>query len=137
MKIIETFFRESLAASINDAGMIEFPFGGSQITPVEVLLGDKAAYQVEYSAWLNDVWLENHRQRLKGILSLHGNAKRYADLCRAVGNGSVVPAVGSGMSAPSGFMLWGQFLHSLRSYSSTSQEELDTLLRLYPDLAKP
>ena len=32
------------------------------------------------------------------------------------------------MSAPSGFMLWGQFLHSLRSYSSTSQEELDSFL---------
>lgn len=128
MKILDTLFREALSASINDDGQIEFPSSGFQMTPVEALLSDDKAYKSEFAAWLNDVWLDRHRQRLKGLLALHGNERRYKDLCGAISRGNAVPAVGSGMSAPSGLLLWRQFLEQLRSYTSVEPIALAALL---------
>jgi hypothetical protein len=128
VKIIEAIFEESLQASVNAAGNVEFGNSDAEFTPVDILKSDPIAYRTEYRAWLNDVWLAGHRVRLARILSLHGNQKRYKDLCTSVEANNIVPMVGSGMSKASGLPMWQEFLHQLRDYSGVSADELYALL---------
>lgn len=128
MKVIEAIFEESLQASVNGDGNVEFGNSDAVFTPVDILRSDETAYKMEYRAWLNDVWLANIRVRLERILSLHGNRKRFNDLCAAVRVNSIVPMVGSGMSKASGFPIWREFLHQLCTYSGVTADELDALL---------
>lgn len=128
MKVIEAIFEESLQASINDDGNIEFGNSDAEFTPVDILRSDLIAYRSEYRAWLNDVWLAENRARLVRILSLHGNQKRFTDLCTSVAANNIVPMVGSGMSKASGLPMWREFLHQLSTYSGVGADELDGLL---------
>ena len=127
MKVIYALFEEALTASINADGAIEFP-GGTLLTPLAVLNSDSTAYQDEFRDWLNDVWLEDHRGRLERLLQLHGNRGRFRSLVEAFQSGYVIPAVGSGMSRSSGFPLWREFIHQLRSFTSVSEPEIDGML---------
>jgi len=128
VKAVYALFEEALTASINAGGDIEFPFGGTPFTPVAVLKTDSTAYQDEFRGWLNDVWLEDHRGRLDRLLNLHGNNGRFHSLVEALRSENVIPAVGSGMSKSSGFPLWRDFIHQLRSFTSVSESDIDTML---------
>lgn len=128
MKALYALFEEALTASINAAGDIEFPFGETALTPVTVLKTDSTAYQAEFRGWLNDVWLEDHRRRLERLLKLHGNNGRFHSLVEALRSENVIPAVGSGMSKSSGFPLWRDFIHQLRSFTSVSESDIDAML---------
>ncbi|MDF5832811.1 SIR2 family NAD-dependent protein deacylase [Pseudomonas syringae] len=128
MKAIYALFEEELTAGINVDGNIEFPFGGTPLTPVAVLGSDATAYQAEFRAWLNDVWLDDHRRRLDRLLKLHGNSGRFHSLVDAFRSDHVIPAVGSGMSKASGFPLWRDFVHQLRSFTSVSEEDINSML---------
>lgn len=128
MKAVYALFEEALTASINADGNIEFPFGGTPFTPVAVLQSDSKAYQIEFHGWLNDVWLEDHRRRLERLLKLHGNNGRFHSLLEAFRSEYVIPAVGSGMSRSSGFPLWRDFIHQLRSFTSVSKSDIDRML---------
>jgi len=128
VKVVETMFQESLQASINDRGNVEFGNSDAEFTPVSILKSDEIAYRAEYRAWLNDVWLAKNKYRLEEILPLHGNAKRFSDLCSSVAANNVVPMVGSGMSKASGLPLWGEFLLGLSAYSGIDQQIIDGML---------
>lgn len=128
MKAIYALFEEALTAGINADGDIEFPFGGTPLTPVAVLGSDATAYQAEFRAWLNDVWLEDHRRRLDRLLKLHGNSGRFHSLVDAFRADHVIPAVGSGMSKSSGFPLWRDFIHQLRRFTEVSEAEINAML---------
>lgn len=128
MKAIYALFEDALTAAINVDGDIEFPFGATPLTPVAALRSDSTAYQAEFRGWLNDVWLEEHRRRLERILKLHGNGGRFHSLVDSFRSDYVIPAVGSGMSKSSGFPLWREFIHELRSFTSISESEIDGML---------
>lgn len=128
MKALYALFDEALTVEIDTDGNVEFPFGETVLSPVEILKSDKTAYQAEFRAWLNDVWLDEHRGRLERVLKLHGNRGRYHDLVEATKSEYVVPAVGSGMSKSSGLPLWREFLHQLRGYTSIPESEIDSML---------
>jgi hypothetical protein len=128
MKAVYALFEEALTAGINTDGDIEFPFGGTPLSPVAVLKSDSTAYQAEFRGWLNDVWLEEHRRRLDRLLKLYGNGGRFHSLVDAFRSDYVIPAVGSGMSKSSGFPLWREFIHQLRSFTSVSESDIDTML---------
>jgi len=128
MKAIYALFEDELTASINADGNIEFPFGGTPLTPVAVLGSDGTAYQTEFRAWLNDVWLEDHRSRLDRLLKLHGNSGRFHSLVDAFRTDHVIPAVGSGLSKASGFPLWRDFVHHLRSFTEVSEADINAML---------
>jgi hypothetical protein len=128
MKAVYSLFEDALTAAINADGDIEFPFGGTPLTPVAVLESDITAYQVEFRAWLNDVWLDDHRRRLERLLKLHGNKGRFHSLIEAFRADQVIPAVGSGMSKASGFPLWRDFLHQLRGFTEVSEADINAML---------
>lgn len=128
MKIIEEIFEDSLRAAVNETGNIEFGNSDSEFTPVSILRSDPIAYQAEYRAWLNDVWLAENRMRLQRILAMHGNQKRFNDLCHSVAANNIIPMVGSGMSKACGLPMWREFLGQLCTYSGVSEQEIDALL---------
>ena len=128
MKAIYALFEYELRAGINSDGDIEFPSGGTTLTPVAVLRSDPTAYHAEFRAWLNDVWLDDHRRRLDRLLKLHGNGGRFHSLVEAFRTDHVIPAVGSGMSNSSGFPLWKEFIHQLRTFTEVSEADINAML---------
>jgi hypothetical protein len=128
MKPIYALFEEALTADINANGDIEFPYGGTPFAPVSILRTDNTAYQAEFRGWLNDIWLDDHRGRLERLLKIHGNSGRFHSLLEAFRSDYVIPAVGSGMSKSSGFPLWREFIHQLRSFTSIPESEIDSML---------
>lgn len=128
MKIFHSIFEQNLKTSINSDGNIEFEFGGAEFTPLAILQSDPEAYNSEFRAWLNDVWLDWHRSQLRRLLGFRNNEKRFNDLCATARGGSLVPMVGSGMSSASGFPLWSDFLRKVRVFSSIREDELDAML---------
>lgn len=128
MRVVQAIFEESLQASVNVDGNVEFGNSDAAFTPVDILKSDPTAYDAEYRGWLNDVWLAGIRVRLTRILALHTNRKRFNDLCASISANNVVPMVGSGMSKASGFPMWREFLHLLSDHSGTTADELNALL---------
>lgn len=126
MKFLKAMFEEQLQVQLDPAG--NALIGESVFPPPVILKGDPTAYEDEYNAWLNDQWLPEQGERLDTLLALHGNRKRFNDLCGAVERNYVVPLVGSGMSVPSGIEAWSGFLRSIRKYSTLPEAELDALL---------
>lgn len=102
-------------------GEVEFP-------PVDVLRTDPVAYQDAFVAWLTETWLSEQQAAREEILARHNNASRYVDLRLAVRRDKVVPFVGSGMSVPSEFPTWSDFLRRIRAMSRMLVEELEMLL---------
>lgn len=128
MTVFHTIFEQNLSASINLDGNVEFGFANTALTPAEALRSDAKAYEEEYRAWLNDVWLDTHRLRLQQLLKLRDNEKRFADMCSAASIGALVPMVGSGMSCASGLPSWREFLRKLRAFSSLEENVLELML---------
>src|SRR2546422_985555 len=126
MHHLRAMFEEQLEIRIEKDGSAMI--GGTPFTPASILRSDQTAYETEFNAWLSDRWLPDQEERLDEILSQHGNHKRFNDLCMAIKNGQVVPFVGSGMSVPTGLLIWSDFLRSLRKYSKLPHEELEALL---------
>lgn len=129
MKFLQVLFQDELRFDVSPQGEAVFP-GDTTYKPFEILIPDSKAYDHEFRKWLDDEWLPRQYILLDSILQLHGNNKRFTDLCNAFKSDFLVPVVGSGMSCPSGLPLWSDFLRSIRSYSpSTSIDDLEALLK--------
>lgn len=127
---LRLFFEEQIEFRLQNGTSIEGSvfIGETEFLPVETLREDKNAYQEEFNRWLDEVWFPEQRDRCSQILTLHANAKRYADLRDAVARRQVVPLVGSGMSAPSGLPTWSNLLREIRAFTKVEPAELDKLL---------
>jgi hypothetical protein len=127
---LKLFFEEQIAFRLKNGTSIDGSvfIGATEFLPVETLREDKDAYQDEFNAWLDEVWLPEQEDRRSQILKLHANAKRYADLRDAVAKRQVVPLVGSGMSVPTGLPTWSNLLRGIREFTNVDAAELDELL---------
>lgn len=95
-------------------------------------------------------WCEQRRERLleqgEEILDLYDNRERFARLKTAFQAGSVIPFVGAGFSAPSGYPTWISFLRKVRAESHVLEADFEKLItngeyedaaqRLYDDSQK-
>lgn len=127
---LRSFFEEQIEFRVQNGTAIDGSvfIGETEFLPVETLREDKDAYQAEFNAWLDVKWTPEQQDRRNQILALHGNAKRYADLCDAVARRQVVPLVGSGMSAPSGLPTWSDLLRAIRSFTKIDPAVLEEFL---------
>ena len=127
---LRSFFEEQIEFRLEDGTALEGSIfiGETEFLPVETLRKDKDAYQAEFNAWLDERWIPEQRDRRNQILTLHGNAKRYADLCNSVARRQVVPLIGSGMSAPSGLPTWSHLLRAIRAFTTIDPVALEDLL---------
>ena len=92
-------FEQQLELVLSDAGTALI--GDLEMTPAAILATDPTAYEGQFASWFYEVWVPPREELLEAILGLHGNRKRYQDLCAAVTESQIVPFVGSGMSAAS------------------------------------
>ena len=78
-------------------------------------------------------WCEQRRERLleraEELLDLYDNRERFSRLRRAFQSGSVLPFVGAGLSVPSGYPAWTNFLQKLRDESHVSEADFETLIK--------
>jgi hypothetical protein len=72
----------------------------------------------DYDAYFTD-WLSDYkgtvRQRVRDELTRNGCLLRFNRLAEKQRNGMILPFVGAGMSRPSGFVMWRQFLKEVAS----------------------
>jgi SIR2-like domain len=126
MDFLRSVFEEQLELQVDTSG--NAVIGDTVFSPVTILRADSAAYEDEFSKWLSERWLPEQKEVLEQILVVHANRKRFTDLCSTLQNGQLVPLVGSGMSVPSGFTVWPDFLRSIRLHSSMNEKDLEELL---------
>jgi hypothetical protein len=127
---LKFFFEEQIEFCLQDGTAIEGSvfIGETEFLPVETLRDDKKAYQAEFNTWIDEIWIPEQRERRHQILTLHANAKRFADLCDSVARRQVIPLIGSGMSAPSGLPTWSDLLRNIRTYTTIDHAALEELL---------
>lgn len=85
-------------------------------------------YQVAYAAWKearDDALLE----KAESILARYDNRARFDQLRATFGAGAMIPFIGAGMSAPSGFPLWTRFLADLAKESHVAPTSIEALLK--------
>ena len=104
------YFRQRFIDELNEEGDIEIR--GAIFKRYDVLRTDGAAHRVIFDDWV-DQTIMNSKDRTKEFLAENGCLDRFRQLCHLHGNGNILPFVGAGMSIPSGFLLWGDFLKSL------------------------
>ncbi len=73
-------------------------------------LAGEAAYKQAFGDWIWEEWLPTRRDRKDELLKLDSNEARFNELKKMIASGGAIPFVGSGMSAPTGMPIWGQFL---------------------------
>lgn len=128
---LHSFFEEQLYFRLEDGTQLDGSvfIGDTEFLPVETLREDEDAFRTESGSWLDEVWIPEQLERRTEILKLHGNAKRYVDLCGAVSRRQVVPLVGSGMSVASGLPTWSNLLRSIGAFTGTDHAALEILLQ--------
>lgn len=87
-------------------------------------------------------WIEEHREEkiieANEILEQFGQKDRFLRLIEAYKCGAVVPFVGAGMSSPSGYPGWTNFLRQQRRQTLISEPQFEELIRkgLYEEAAQ-
>lgn len=128
MKFLLDQFRTRTTALVDLDGNIVIE--GSYFDPGDVLGRlDPTAFDAAYEDWKNYTWLPEVLRRAEDVLDRFNNRERFFDLVDAIRKDAVVPFVGSGMSNPTGFPLWGAFLKLLCGLSHLPEEELESILQ--------
>lgn len=115
------FVYDSTTGTINLSGLVFNPVG-----LLDAL--DQELYNTAYMNWKNDIWLPEKNDRAQEWLKKNLCEVRFNNLCEAICRGNVIPFIGSGMSAPSGYPLWRNVLIKLSRHSSIGQSRLEELL---------
>lgn len=122
------YFKDRFIAELNSEGVIEI--AGNTWTRHEVLEGmDSEAARSVFIEWVDDA-KQAAIQRAREFLTETRCLERFQTLTHRIRTGSVVPFVGAGMSRPSGFPLWAQFLESLVADVAELRDEVAALLAL-------
>jgi hypothetical protein len=129
MEFLEKQFNEQLVVEVDPLNNVVV-IGNLSFSPVDILRLEiePGLYNTAFQEWLNEQWLPPIEKRAAEIISKHSNRNRFAELLEAISNEKVIPFVGSGMSEPTGFPVWREFLFALCARSSLTRERLDCLL---------
>jgi hypothetical protein len=101
---------------------------GSTFYPSQIL---KELEAETYGIGFTDWWAARKAAMLKNaerILNMYDNRSRFERLKKAYIDGNIVPFVGAGLSIPSGYPGWTQFLRELRVESDVTEDDLEGLL---------
>lgn len=126
MDFLRHQFEEQLELEVTSTS--EVKIGETTFTPVDILKADLVAYENEFIAWKDGIWLPRQDEVLDEILNVHANRKRFVEVTSALLNGQLVPLIGSGMSVPTGLPQWSAFLRSICKHSSLPVRDLEAML---------
>jgi len=115
-----------LTAEITDDGLVSV--SGFTITPSDLLENnDPTTFDQAFAEWCL-LKREQSIEKATEILLLYDNQPRFSALKLSYQQEAVIPFVGAGMSNPSGYPCWTDFLKDLCNHSSVSLEKLANLL---------
>lgn len=126
MDFLKGKFDDELVAEINPKdGKVYVE--GYPFTPYSILNADPTIYEEAFSDWREK---RNNDYLIKAdeILDLYNNKRRFNKLKESYRRGAVIPFLGAGMSIPSGYPGWTEFLRQLRNETRVSEEDLNDLL---------
>ena len=120
------YFRDRFVQELNDEGEIEIR---GVVFPRERVLRemDADAHQEVFNEWVDDA-KRQAQERARDFLTASGCRERFNRLCQRVRRDSVLPWVGAGMSMPSGFPGWTNFLLELAAEAPEQADEIDQML---------
>lgn len=128
MQFLEKQFIEQLTAEIDDQNGFVMIAGGL-FPPADILRKNaEELYDEAFLEWKFGEWLPGVLLKADEILDKYDNRRRFDDLVAGIKRDTVIPFVGSGMSQPSGFPLWREFLCFLCSQSTFGIAKLNELL---------
>jgi len=84
-------------------------------------------YEASFVEW-HQAERQRSKERAREFLDETGCKERFLALLERHRNGNVVPFVGAGLSIPSGFQGWGDFLTSLLADAPHAMEEVTSLI---------
>ena len=93
------------------------------------ILKDMASepYRIAFNEWLAER-KDSLLEKADEILARYDNKQRFDRLAAAFGPGRMIPFIGAGMSAPSGYPPWTRFLYQLCGESHVPKANLDAML---------
>lgn len=122
MDFLKPLYEEELNIE-GDVEIIGLPFQRSRILS-EL---EPEAFNATFEDWLSHR-KENLYGKASEILDLFDNRNRFEQLQQTFENGKVMPFIGAGISMPSGYPSWTQFLYEARNESHVEIAELDKLI---------
>lgn len=126
MNFLEGKFNDELFAEIEDKGNVKI--ADISFPPYSILKNmDPSGYDNAFSYWKGQR-KEELLMKADEILGLHDNRGRFNLLRNSYRNGAVIPFIGAGMSIPSGYPGWTEFLRNLRNQTRVSEDYLNDLL---------
>lgn len=126
MDFLKGKFDEELSAEIEKSGDVNI--AGYTFKPDLILKKmDYTGYDEAFIEWL-DQRKEDSLARAEKILGLYDNQRRFNRLKDTYKGGAVIPFIGAGMSIPSGYPGWTEFLWQLRDETHVSKVDLNNLL---------
>jgi len=122
MDFLKPLYEDELNAE-GDVDIVGLSFQRSRIlTELEPV-----AFDATFEDWLAQRKL-NFIEKANEILNLFDNRNRFEQLQRTFENGKVMPFLGAGISMPSGYPGWTQFLFDACSESHVTEDDLSTML---------
>lgn len=125
MQFLEKDFLEQIYAEIDSSGDVIIE--GISFSPQRILQDDDEAFKSAFAAWC-ETKKQERIQKAEQILSLYDNADRFEALRSAYRRGSVTPFVGAGLSMPSGYPGWTEYLYHLREETTVPETELTAVI---------
>ena len=125
MQFLEKDFLEQIYAEIDSNGDVIIE--DIAFSPQRILQDDDEAFKSAFAAWC-EIKKQERIQKAEQILSLYDNADRFEALRAAYRRGAVIPFVGAGLSMPSGYPGWTEYLYSLREETTVPEADLAALI---------
>lgn len=125
MQFLEKDFLEQIYAEIDSNGDVIIE--DIAFSPQRILQDDDEAFKSAFAAWC-ETKKQERMQKAEEILLLYDNADRFEKLKQAYRRGSVIPFVGAGLSIPSGYPGWTEYLYRLCAETNVSEADLSNLL---------
>lgn len=130
------YLRSRFVQELNDEGNIEIrSLSWTRHEILETI--DPTAYEDLFTDWANQEKIAA-QDRVRFFLEANGGLDRLRTLTTLLHAGNVLPFVGAGMSIPSGYKGWGDFLLSLLPDAPHAKSEVESLIAqgLYEDAAQ-
>lgn len=126
MEFLREEFRDQLRAEIDETtGNVVIE--AASFTPQQILEFNNETFELAFKEW-SITRKEHYLEKAKQILSLYDNADRFEALRAAYRRGSVIPFVGAGLSMPSGYPGWTEYLYRLREETTLPEADLAALI---------
>jgi hypothetical protein len=120
------YFKDQFEQEVDAEGEIEIR--GQVFTRTDILSTVRdGVYDLVFEEWLEER-IASLIDDAEAILEKYDAAPRFERLCKAYSTSGVIPFVGAGLSASSGYPAWTKTLFQLRNHTSVSEVELQSMI---------